>query len=125
MDVEVITPGSIDANVVRRASRALLPELLEAGVKVYEYGPAMLHTKILVVDDVFVTTGSVNFDPRSFRINDESNINVIDPEFAATVIKQFDRDRAQSKPITEADLKGKPFYVRAFEKFAVLFRPQL
>jgi cardiolipin synthase A/B len=72
VEIEIITPGNIDANIVRNASRTLWPQLLRAGVKIYEYHPAMLHCKILIVDDSFVTCGSVNFDERSFDINDES-----------------------------------------------------
>ena len=50
---------------------------------------------------------------------------MIDTDFAAEVVRQFERDRAQSKPITEADLKRKPIHIRAFEKVAAWFRPQL
>lgn len=125
VEVEVLTPGNIDANIVRNASRALWPDLLRAGVKFYEYHPAMLHCKIMIVDDAFVTCGSVNFDERSFDINDEENINVIDREFAARMIADFERDKAQSKPIGLSDLKETPWHKKAFEKFTSLFRHQL
>jgi cardiolipin synthase len=125
VEVQIITPGNINFNIVRRASRTLWPRLLRAGAKIYEYGPAKLHAKILIVDDAFVTIGSVNFDERSFRINDEQNINVIDREFAAQMIAQFERDRAQSTAITLDDLKNTPWRLRAFERIAALFRSQL
>lgn len=123
--IDVITPGNIDANIVRNASRTLWPDLLRAGVKIYEYYPAMLHCKIMIVDDAFVTCGSVNLDERSFDINDESNVNVIDSKFAARMIADFERDKAQSKAIHLEDLKRTPLYKRAFEKFTGLFRQQL
>ncbi len=125
VEIEIITPGNIDANIVRNASRALWPQLLRAGVKIYEFHPAMLHCKILIVDDSFASCGSVNFDERSFKINDEANINVLDAKFAARMIADFDRDKAQSKTIQLADLKQAPWHKRAFEAFTRLFRPQL
>ena len=125
VDVQILTPGNINFNIVRRASRTLWPELLRSGAHIYEYGPAKLHCKILMVDDVFVSLGSVNFDERSFRINDEQNINVIDRELAAKMSEQFERDRAQSRPITLEELKKTPWHLRMFERFTALFRSQL
>jgi cardiolipin synthase len=122
--VEIITPGRIDAGAVRRASRWLWPELLHAGVAIYEYGPAMYHCKVMIVDDVFVTAGSVNFDERSFRINDESNINVLDPELAAHLIQDFEDDKAKSKRMTPQRWKKTPWYGRVYEGVAALFRSQ-
>jgi cardiolipin synthase len=122
--VEIITPGRIDAGAVRRASRWLWPELLHAGVAIYEYGPAMYHCKLMIVDDFFVTAGSVNFDERSFRINDESNINVVDPELAAHLIQHFERDKAQSRQMTPQRWKRTPWYGRLYERMAALFRSQ-
>jgi cardiolipin synthase A/B len=125
VDVQIITPGKINFNIVRRASRTLWPELLRAGAHIYEYGPAKLHCKILIVDDAFVSIGSVNFDERSFRINDEQNLNVIDRDFAARMIAEFERDRAQSRSITLEELKRTSWRLRAFEHFTALFRAQL
>jgi cardiolipin synthase len=122
--VEIITPRTIDAGAVRRASRSLWPQLLRAGASIYEYGPAMYHCKFMIVDDVFVTAGSVNFDERSFRINDESNINVLDAQLAAQLIADFERDKAQSKRTTHRKYKKTRWYVRAYENFMGLFRSQ-
>jgi cardiolipin synthase len=125
VDVQILTPGNINFNIVRRASRTLWPDLLRAGAQIYEYGPAKLHCKILMVDDAFVSLGAVNFDERSFRINDEQNINVIDREFAAKMLEQFERDRAQSRAITLKELQNTPWRLRMFEWFTALFRSQL
>jgi cardiolipin synthase len=122
--VEIITPSHIDAGPVRLASRSLWPRLLRAGASIYEYGPAMYHCKFMIVDDVFVTAGSVNFDERSFRINDESNINVLDAEFAAQLIADFERDKAQSSHTTYRKYKKTRWYRRAYENFMGLFRSQ-
>ena len=77
--VRIITPGEhIDAEIVRKASRAGWGDLLQAGIEIAEFAPTMFHVKSMVVDDLFVTVGSTNFDNRSFRLNDEANLNVLD-----------------------------------------------
>ena len=77
--VQIITPGTdIDSDVVRAASRERWGDLLKAGVKIAEYQPTMFHVKALVVDNLLVSVGSTNFDNRSFSLNDEANLNVLD-----------------------------------------------
>ncbi len=84
MRFRLIVPGPIiDTDVVRRASRATWGPLLEAGAEIYEYQPTMFHCKVLIVDGLLVSVGSTNFDTRSFRLNDEANLNVYDAAFAA------------------------------------------
>jgi cardiolipin synthase len=122
--VEVIVPSTIDAAVVRSAGRSLWPELLRAGVEIHEYGPAMYHCKILIIDDVFVVAGSANFDERSFHINEEANINLLDAGLAAILINDFEQDKAQSKHITYDDFKRTPWYQRAYESMWGLMRSQ-
>jgi cardiolipin synthase A/B len=123
--VEIITPGIIDANVVRRASRARWNELIEAGVEFYEYQPSLFHCKVMIVDDVWVTAGTVNFDDRSFRINDENTIEVWDKEFATAQIEIFERDKAKSRHIPLGEYKSRPWYVKSAEFFASFFRAWL
>jgi cardiolipin synthase len=97
--VQVIMPGRhIDFNVVRIASRKRWPRLREAGVELYEFRGAMLHSKLLVADDLFVSVGSANFDPRSLAINDEANLIVLDRTFAREQARIFARDLARSAP---------------------------
>ena len=96
--VELILPNEkIDTPVVRLVSRSHWPELLEAGVRIYEYGPCMLHGKLIVVDDHLWIIGSGNFDDRTFFINDEVNVQVLCPRFAAEQRAMFESDRAQSQ----------------------------
>ena len=122
VDVEVIAPGIIDWNIVRRAARSRWDDLMEAGVKFYEYQPARYHCKIMIVDDIWVTAGSINFDDRSFRINMEANMNVLDPEFAARQIEVFEADKAQSVFVDPARFENRPWYIKAVENFWGLFR---
>jgi len=126
VQVEIIVPGRhIDAKVVRRASRSLWEPLLEAGVAIYEYQPTMFHTKVMVVDDMLTSVGSTNFDNRSFRLNDEANLNVLDPEFAAGQARQFEEDKQRSKQLTLDQWRSRPWHQRALEWLAGLVRLQL
>ena len=70
--------------------------LLRAGAEIYEYQPTMFHCKVMVVDDVWTSVGSTNFDNRSFSINDEANLNVYDRDFARVQIRTFDDDPSRA-----------------------------
>src|SRR5438067_8968594 len=92
--VEIIVPGKhIDQRVVRAASKRHWPDLLTAGIKIYEYEPTMVHVKLMIVDDIFVSIGSGNFDNRSVRLNDEANLDVLDRDFAAQLTHLFENDK--------------------------------
>ena len=124
--VEIIVPGPItDVPVVRRASRARWGKLLEAGIEIYEYHPTMYHCKVMVVDDCWVSVGSTNFDNRSFRLNDEANLNVIDVELATEQARVFDNDKGQSKQVSFAEWRHRPWREKAIEWLAAQFRGQL
>jgi cardiolipin synthase A/B len=126
VDVEIIVPGPIlDAQVVRRASKETWGPMLEAGVRIYEYQPTMYHPKVMVVDDVWVSVGSTNFDDRSFRLNQEDNLNVYDHEFAAGQAATFARDRAVSRRITLEAWRHRPLWERIQERAAGVLRKQL
>ena len=91
--IEIIVPGpNTDSDIVQGASRSRWAALLDAGVLIYEYQPALYHCKVLIVDDVWVSVGSTNFDNRSFRLNDEANLNVYDAVIAAEQVSIFDKD---------------------------------
>jgi cardiolipin synthase A/B len=93
VDVRVLVPGQyIDKSVVRQAGRAVYEELLEAGVRIFEYRPTMMHAKTLSIDGVWSSVGSVNFDNRSFQLNDESTLCVCSERFAAELDSQFASD---------------------------------
>ena len=126
VDVQIIVPGPIlDAQIVRRASRAKWGPLLEAGVKIYEYQPTMYHTKVMVVDDCWVSIGSTNFDNRSFRLNDEANLNVFDDAFAREQARVFAQDRVRSRPVTLEQWRRRPITERLEELVARMMRHQL
>ena len=98
--VQIIMPGEhIDQKAVRRASRKKWKKLMAAGVELYEYRPTMLHSKLLIADGLFVSVGSANLDPRSFRINDEANLNVLDRATAAELTRIFLADLRNSERV--------------------------
>lgn len=123
--VRVIVPARNDSRFGRAAARSRWGELLAAGVEFHRYQPAMLHSKTMSVDDTFVTIGSVNFDNRSFSINDEVALNVIDPSIGRAHRRMFEDDLKQSTPYTREEHKARPLYVKAADKFCGLFRSQL
>jgi cardiolipin synthase len=124
--VRIIVPGKhIDQQVVRKASRGLWGPLLEAGIEIAEYQPTMYHVKALLVDSCVVSVGSTNFDHRSFSINDEANLNVLDEPFAVEQERIFDDDWAQARPMTLAAWRARAPRERALEWLAGLVRWQL
>lgn len=124
--VQIITPGPhMDAETVRRASRALWGELLEAGAEIHEFQPTMFHCKMMIIDGRFVSVGSTNFDPRSFDLNDEASLNIYETGFAREQIAVFERDMARSRRITLEDWRRRPWYTRLWENGAALLAPQL
>jgi len=99
--VRIITPGrSNNHPVTRLASRRRYGELLDAGIEIFEYEPGMIHAKILVVDALWSVVGSTNFDTRSFDINDEINMAILDRDLAARLHVDFERDRLGSGQVT-------------------------
>jgi cardiolipin synthase len=124
--VEIIVPGKhTDSQVVRKASRAQWKALLEAGVEIHEYQPTMYHVKVMVVDGIWASVGSTNFDPRSFSLNDEANLNVMDAEFARQQEQVFEDDKLQSRRITLEMWRNRPLWERFQERLAGLLRSQL
>ena len=124
--IEIIVPGPVsDAKIVQSASRALWGKLLDAGVEIHEFQPTMYHCKVLIVDEVWVSVGSTNFDDRSFRLNDEANLNIFDATFAAEQVKVFEEDKGKSRLMTRAEFKNRSPIGKFFDHFAALFRRQL
>ncbi len=127
VQVQIIVPGKgvSDANVTGAASRSRWGPLLDAGIEIYEFQPTMYHVKEVVVDSLWTSVGSTNFDLRSFRLNDEMNVNVYDRTFAVEQIGILERDRARSRRMTLEDWRQRPVTEKLVELFAGLFRAQL
>ena len=123
--VEVVVPGKkIDQKLVRLASKRHWPELIRAGLRIFEYQPTMIHVKLMIVDAVFVSVGSGNFDNRSIRLNEEANLDVLDPTFAAQQTRLFEIDKRRSHEVTPDELGGFHF-ANPLQQAAGLAAPQL
>ena len=124
--LRIVVPGEhIDSETVRSASRSMWGPLLAGGATIAEYRPTMFHTKVMIVDDLLVSVGSTNFDNRSFRLNDEATLNILDAKFAQQQRAIFDADLALSQPITLAHWQNRPLKEKVAEWFASLLRSQL
>ena len=123
--VEIIVPGRyIDQKLVRAASKRHWPALLKAGIKIYEYEPTMVHVKLMIVDDAFVSFGSGNFDNRSISLNDEANVDVLDRGFAAQQIRLFEGDKRHTQEM-HLDKAGGLSALDPVKQAAGLVAPQL
>jgi cardiolipin synthase len=124
--VQIILPGPIqDAELVGEASRSGWGELLERGAEIYEYQPTMFHCKILTVDGLWTSVGSTNFDNRSFRLNDEANLNVYDHDFAQRQIADFEEDLKHARRMTYEEWKDRPWTEKLRQKVLTMFNAQL
>lgn len=124
--VRIIVPGNhIDAELVRKASRAGWEQLLAAGAKIHEFQPTMFHCKMLIVDGLLVSVGSTNFDIRSFRLNDEANLNVYDAAFARKATGVFEQDLARTKQVTLRQWRERPLREKIMENAAAALASQL
>jgi len=118
--VVALTPGKIDHNLVRSASRHGFGPLLRGGVQIFEYQAALLHAKTLVVDGAWASVGSTNFDNRSFALNDELNVAFYDAAVAARLEEQLERDLAGARRVEYADWANRGLATRLQE---LLVRP--
>lgn len=124
--VRIVVPGRYtDARVGRWAAHALYGELLQAGVEIYEYQPTMIHCKVMVIDGRWTSVGSANFDDRSFRLNDEANLNVFSDTLARDQIALIEHDIALCKRRGLSRWSRRPFGRRIYEQLALLLRSQL
>ena len=108
VDVRLILPSRTDHWLVFHAGRSFYEELLGAGVKIHERQSRLLHAKTASVDGVWATVGSTNLDWRSLLHNEEVNVVVLGPEFAAQLNAAFERDTANSRAVTPESWAARP-----------------
>jgi cardiolipin synthase A/B len=124
VDVRIMVPGRhIDVPPVRLASRLEYGEMLAAGVKVYEYSDTMLHCKTAVVDGIFSTIGSINFDARSMRTNAEESMAFYDRGFGSRMEEVFDQDIKHCHQVTYAEWQRRSLHARVLEIVSWFFEP--
>jgi len=123
VDVQVIVPGEGDSRLVTAASHTYCESLGKAGVQVYEYGPPMLHAKVLLIDNTVGVVGTANMDNRSFRLNFEVAAAFYDADTIARISHRFDTDRSASRPF--AGRGRSPRFTTFLESIARLTSPVL
>ena len=123
--VSVIVPGRItDQRWVRLASRRMWGQLLEAGVRIYEYRKAMTHAKILIVDELWTVLGTTNIDNRSFEHNDEINVAMRDAELATRLLHDYEQDLRDSEEITLERWQRRPLWEKIVGPFVWILERQ-
>ena len=124
--LRMILPGPYtDTEVLRQASHAKWGRLLRAGAEIYEFEPTMFHCKVMVVDGLWSSVGSTNFDNRSFRLNDEANLNVFSAEFADRQTVIFNEDLKRSRRVSYEEWQNRPWTEKVSERAEALLNSQL
>ncbi len=124
--IEVILPGPIiDTHITRRASRSVWGDLLKAGIRIYEYQPTMYHCKFMIVDELWASVGSTNLDHRSLRLNDECNLNAIEPKWALEMSEVFEKDKARTIEMTYEQWKSRPLNEKIIEFVSSILKSQV
>ena len=114
--IRIMTPGKhSDQLLTRRSSRRLYGALLEGGAQIYEYQPAMIHAKVLIVDNLWSVVGSTNFDHRSFGLNDELNFVCCNEKLAERLTADFEKDLKHSRLIEYSEWKRRSVFEKAHE----------
>ena len=123
--VVVLTPEKGDHAAASSASHGGFGPYLRGGVEIYQYQPALMHTKAMVVDGVWATVGSANLDYRSLAINEEINLVVYDAMFAGQIEKSFQEDLKFSKKLTYEAWNARPLIDKILELFSIPIKEQL
>ncbi len=119
VDVRILVPGNhTDAVPVQYAGRGYYDELLESGVRIFEYQASMMHSKTVVVDDGWSLVGSANMDERSMEINEENLLGIAESGFARAIVEGLELDLTRSKEIQLEQWRRRPLYQRALERAA-------
>ncbi len=125
VDVRVMVPKKSDSLMLDHATRSYFVECLQAGIKIYLYGGGMLHAKMVLVDDEFVSVGSTNFDFRSFEHNFEANMQIYSADVNGQMSQIFLQDMQESHRINLAEWKKRPISQKAAASLVRLLSPIL
>ncbi len=125
VDVRILVPGGhTDAVPVQLAGRSYYRELLEAGIRIFEYQASMMHAKTVMVDDAWSVVGSANMDERSMELNEENVIGVADAATARAIAEGVERDIARSREIRLEEWRARPWWQRVLERGAKILIEQ-
>ncbi|MEP7243839.1 MAG: phospholipase D-like domain-containing protein [Gammaproteobacteria bacterium] len=126
IQVHLMVPGKhTDSPFVRRAGSHLYADLLEAGVRLYEFDRTLIHQKVVVIDGQWSHIGSTNFDARSLALNEEIGVGILDEKIAGELKSAFKADLGSCRELKLDQWRRRPLYDRAFDRFAYLLHDQL
>jgi cardiolipin synthase len=126
VDVTLLVPNeNNDRRIVRWAAQSFYPELIECGVRIFEYEPTMIHVKRVTVDGTWGIIGSANFDNRSFNLNYEIALAISDSEFVAELDRCLESDLKHAREITLDEAKNRFVLARARDHVVLALREQL
>jgi cardiolipin synthase len=125
IDVRLLVPNRPDKRIVFYASRSYFPELLEAGIKVYQYEKGFMHSKLIVVDGELASIGTANMDMRSFHLNFEVNAFLYRTESTNELVRDFEDDFRHSKELTMESFRKRSIVSRVVESTSRLLSPLL
>jgi cardiolipin synthase len=125
IDVRILAPKRPDKKIVFYASRSYFPELLEAGVKIYEYGKGFLHSKVMIVDGELASIGTANMDMRSFHLNFEVNAFLYHTDSTNKLVADFMEDLSDANEIDYEAFQRRPLSIRIAESISRLLSPLL
>ena len=123
VDVELILPHVPDKKFAFALAKGHYRELLDAGVKIYEYTPGFVHAKVFVSDDCKAVVGTINLDYRSLYLHFENAVYLYDCPCIADIVADFDATRAQSQIVTHGDLARIPLHTRITSALLKLVAP--
>lgn len=125
VEVDILLPAKGNLAMVQWASTALLPQVLEKGVRVHASPEPFDHSKLMIVDGTWVLLGSANWDPRSLQLNFEFNVECYDPELGERMERLFLERREAAHSVTLEEVEGRPLPIKLRDSFARLFSPYL
>ncbi|HKR62320.1 MAG TPA: cardiolipin synthase [Thermoanaerobaculia bacterium] len=127
VEVKIMVPSdeASDSSLVQHASHHHFGTLLKRGVRIWEYQPTLLHQKVMIVDGIWCAVGSTNFDDRSFQLNDEVNIGILDPNIAGQLRTAFAGDLAHAKERKFDEWQNRSLWHKLVDGVAYLGRSQL
>jgi cardiolipin synthase len=123
VDVRVIVPDKSDNRLVELSGWSYVEELDRVGIKFYRHQKGFMHQKVMLVDDTACTIGTANFDNRSFRLNFEITMVVVDEGFAGQVARMLEQDLADSRLVTVQEVRDRGFWTRFAIRAARLMAP--
>ncbi|NQD65275.1 cardiolipin synthase [Bacillus haikouensis] len=125
IDVRLLVPHKPDKRIVFHASRSYFPELLEAGVRIYEYQKGFMHSKIVIVDNELASIGTSNMDMRSFHLNFEVNAFLYKTNSTQSLVEEYLNDLEHSVELAHGEFKKRHMGYRILESTSRLMSPLL